>query len=208
MNYLSKKISPIFIIVSIIMLPLFLLASDKIPIETATIFNTLCAQCHEGECSGRMSFHLPKKSADQHIHRHGGELSQAKVGQLFELLRYMKEECSFYPFELALVKDRVWGSDTLAKLHSPSNLFYFMHLGLLEPGSYQLLFTEANNNFNFCIEVINKEFDFIDCENINGTHNQKKQEFQVTERSKYFLRIKARKPINLIRLELLGPIKE
>ncbi len=205
MNCLPKKNLFIILLATIIMLPLFVFASDNILIKSAVIFNTSCAKCHEGGCSGRMSFQLPKDAANQHILRHGGNLPQVTVKQLFVLLRYMKEKCSFYPFDLALVKDRIWSSDTLAKLQSPSNQNYFMHLGFLESGSYQLLFEEVNNNFKFCVEIISEEFDFIDCDNLAVQHNQKSISFQVDEHLEYFLRIKAQKPIHLKRIELVGP---
>lgn len=205
MNYLPPKNQLNILLIVIIMLPLSVFAVEKIQIQSATIFNTSCARCHEGECSGRMSFHLPKEAADQHIRRHGGELLQITVHELFELLRYMKEECSFYPFDLELVNDKKWYYDTLEKLKSPERQAYFMHLGLLEPGSYQLVFAEENHHYDFCVEVITEEFDFIDCEHEDETHRQKKVVFQVDERLEYFLRIRSQKPIKLKQVELVSP---
>lgn len=202
MNYLTNKILYIILSASILMSPVFIFASDKIQIESATLFNTACSRCHEGECSGRMSFHLPKSAANQHIRRHGGDLSLETIRQLFELLRYMKEECSFYPLPLALPQDRIWGSDTLAKLQSPSKQAYFIPLGLLEPDLYQLLFAGLNDNSKFCVEIINQEFDFVDKQDMKVAGEQKSLLFQVDERSEHFLRITAQEPINLIQLKL------
>lgn len=176
-------------------------ASDNIPIESSVIFNTTCARCHEGQCSGRMSFHLPEDAANQHIRRHGGELSQERIRQLFKLLRYMKEECSFYPIPLALIKFQIWDREMLNKFQSPSRQAYFMPLGLLEPGMYQLLF-EALNNTKFCVEIINEEFDFIEKDSLYGESGRKTLKFQADERSEYFLRLTAQDPINLMKLGL------
>jgi len=51
-------------------------------VESTVLFNTDCARCHEGECSGRLSFHLPPEASDQHIRRHGGELPAKQVREL------------------------------------------------------------------------------------------------------------------------------
>ena len=190
------------LIAVIITSPSLVMASDNIQIESNVIFNTSCARCHEGECSGRLSFHLPKSAADQHIRRHGGELSLETTRQLFELLRYMKEECGFYPFSLTLIEDRIWNSDTLAKFRSLSNKAYFIPLGHMEPGLYQLLFEGLNDISNICVEIINDEFDFIEKESINGKAEQQRLQFHVDERSEHFLRITATFPIRLNRIEL------
>lgn len=203
MSYLSKRIIHKNLLAIVVTLPSFVLASDIIKIESAIIFNTSCARCHEGECSGRLSFHLPKGATDQHIRRYGGELSLGTIRQLFELLRYMKEECSFYPLSLALTKDRIWGSDTLAKLRSPSNHSYFMPLGLLGAGLHQLLLEGLNENTSFYVEIVNSEFDFFGNEIVNGESEQKVLLFQVDVRSEYFLRITAQQPIFIKRLELV-----
>ena len=108
MNYLPKIFQHKTLLASMLLLPSLVFAADNISIESTVIFNTTCARCHEGECSGRMSFHLPEDAANQHIRRHGGDLSAERIQQLFRLLRYMKEECSFYPIPLALVNDQIW----------------------------------------------------------------------------------------------------
>ena len=207
MNHLAKiKRQALF--AAAIVSPLLAFASDNIRIESAVIFNTSCARCHEGQCSGRLSFHLPKDATDQHIRRYGGELSLETTRQLFELLRYMKEECSFYPFSLALAEDRVWDSDTLTKLQAPSKQAYFMPLGYLDPGLYQLLFEGLNVNIDACIEIIDREFNFIGKDDVDREDENKKTVFQANERSEYFLRITAREPISLTRVELVTISKD
>ena len=79
-----------------------------------------------------------------------------------------------------------------------------MPIGFLEPGRYQFLFEELNHT-NFCVEIINDEFDFIDKDSLNGEHGKQRLKFQIEERSEYFLRLTAQKPINLNKLELLSP---
>ncbi len=182
-------------------MPCYVFASDNISIGSTVIFNTACARCHEGECSGRMSFHLPKDAENQHIIRHGGALSQQQILQLSKLLRYMKEECSFYPLPFALIKDKIWEFEMLKKFHSPSQQAYFIHLGILEPGSYNLWFEELNGT-KFCIDIISEEFDFTDIDSLYGENGIKRLKFYIENRSEYFLRLTAQKPILLNKLEL------
>lgn len=201
MNYLAKKILHIFLFPTIILLSSYVHASDKISVESTVIFNTACARCHEGECSGRMSFHLPEDAANQHIRRHGGTLSQEQILQLIKLLRYMKEECSFYPLPFALINDKIWEHDVLNKFQSPSRQAYFIYLGLLEPGMYQLLF-EEHTSTKFCVEIINDEFEFTDKDSLYEEDGKKKLKFHIEQRSDHFLRLTAQKPFMLKKLEL------
>lgn len=187
----------------LIISPSFVFATDDIQIRSAIIFNTSCARCHEGECSGRMTFHLPKRSAEQHIHRHGGELSKETSEQLFELLRYMKEECRFYPFSVGLAQDQMWDSDMLSKFRSPSSQAYFLPLGFLVPGLYELQLEGINDKANTCIEIINNEFDYFDKNNINWDNGKVTLQFHADERSEYFLRISNKKPIRLNNIKLI-----
>ncbi len=197
-----KSISSKFLIAIFIAFPSWASATESFRIESKIIFNTACARCHEGECSGRMSFHLEKSAADKHIQRYAGEISAQTTQQLFELLRYMKEECSFYPFEHALVNDQKWSSDTLAKFHSVSQKAYFIPLGQLDSGSYQLNFDGFNDTTNSCIEIINQQFDFIDKEKVNDENERLVLQFQVDESSGHYLRIRANAPITVNQLEL------
>lgn len=208
MSCRRKIINFTTLLVIVITSPSSALATDNIQIKSATIFNTACTRCHEGECSGRMAFHLPKDATDKHIRRHGGELSIETTRQLFELLRYMKEECRFYPLSIDLAQDRIWGIDNLDKLRSPSNKAYFVPLGLLDPGLYQLLLEGLNDETNYCIEIINDEFDYFDKKKVNVESEQMSLNFQADNRSKYYLRITSRKPVSLKRIELFAREKK
>ena len=91
----------------------------------------------------------------------------------------------------------------LDKLRPPSNQAYFLPLGLLEPGLYQLLLEGLNDNSDYCIEIINNEFDYFDKKKVNGESGKMSLQFQADVRSEYYLRITSRKPISLSRIELL-----
>jgi hypothetical protein len=207
MSSLKKTIYYIILLATFVITPPFVFATDNIQIESAIIFNTSCARCHEGGCSGRLTFHLPKSAADQHIRRYGGEVSIETIQQLYELLRYMKEECSFYPFSVGLIQDRIWGIDNLGKLQSPSNKAYFVPLGPLQPSLYLLMLEGLNENTNYCIEIINNEFNYFDQKKVNGEGEKMSLEFQADEYSEYYLRITSEKPINIKRIELVASDK-
>lgn len=179
------------------------LAFDRVGVESVIIFNTACAQCHEGECSGRMSFHLPKDATDQHLRRHGGELPDKTNRQLVKLLRYMKEECSFYPLPSAPWKDQILDGNTLVEFQSLSGQAYFVPLGFLEPGAYQLLLETLGDEKCFRAEVINDQFDFPDIQSVEESDGKNRLLFEVSDRSGYFLRVTASEPMDLRRVELI-----
>ena len=115
----------------------------------------------------------------------------------------MKGECGFYPFPVGLAQDRVWGSDMLGKLKSPSGRAWFVPLGRLESGLYRLQLEGLNDNAGTCIEIINDEFDYVDMQNVNREANKMSLQFQSDVRSEYFLRITTRKPAGLDRVEII-----
>ena len=51
---------------------------DKAFTESVVIFNTICAKCHEAECSGRLSFDEAFETSSSHILRHFGRASGKK----------------------------------------------------------------------------------------------------------------------------------
>jgi hypothetical protein len=179
-------------------------AVDRIPLGPVVMFNTTCARCHEGECSQRMSFELPEGAADSHIRRYGGELSESAVRHLAGLLRHMKEDCGFYPFPYALVRDRVWDSDRLDTLRSSSGQAYFLPLGFLRPGPYRLFFEGIDDTCGLIVEVIDSDFDFVDHEGLSGEDGVQGMGLVIDRASAYFLRLSAQRPLSIRRLEIVS----
>lgn len=99
-------------------------------------FNTVCARCHEGECSGRLSFQAGAPGAAGHIRRYLGTATEREVEAMFGLLKYMKEHCSQYP--LAPNAAGRWGAQELAAWRNPVEGGYFVPLGALPPGERRL----------------------------------------------------------------------
>jgi hypothetical protein len=106
--------------------------------DSLIAFNTVCAKCHEGECSGRLSFDSGASAASSHIRRYLGDLTEAQLGELFVVLRYMKEHCAYYPFPWLVPAGGKWSAESLARLRSPAANGYFVPLGALRDEPYRL----------------------------------------------------------------------
>lgn len=173
-----------------------------VAIESTVLFNTDCARCHEGECSGRLSFHLPPEAADQHIRRHGGDLTQPQIRELFGLLRYMKEACAFHPLPFALARDGAWGPKILRRLRSPSGATYFLPLGTLSPGDHRILLEGLGSNARPCLELIDDDFDYLDGVELEPEEGGWLLRFRTDDAGDLFLRVKVPGSTELTRIEM------
>ena len=171
-------------------------------VESTVRFNTDCARCHEGECSGRLSFHLPPEAADQHIRRHGGELREAQVRELYHLLRYMKEACAFYPLPFSLARDGSWGPEILSRLRSGSAATYFLPLGTLGAGRHRVLLQGLGPSARPCIELIDADFELIDASELAPSDSGWELRFRTATVGEVFLRLKTPGSKPLIQVEL------
>ena len=110
----------------------------EIPPSTVVRFNTVCTNCHEGECSGRLSFQSGVLAAKNHIHRYLGALSEQEVEDLFALLKYTREQCRQYPVKADIPANWRWGARELEKWRNPVEGGYFIPLGALKSGGHRL----------------------------------------------------------------------
>lgn len=99
-----------------------------------TTFNTVCARCHEAECSGRLSFAGGVDATREHVRRYAGAVSDSAVNELFELLRHMKEECGYYPAIVGGAPGEAWDAAALASFFQLSERSYFLPLGSFPGG--------------------------------------------------------------------------
>ncbi len=175
-----------------------LFCAENISIKTSVIFNTLCSKCHEGECSGRLSFDTGSKAASNHIKRYAGDtnISKEETKEFFTLLNYMKKECT-----LLMPDDGKWKPQNLSRFAIPSHKGYFIPLGVLESGSYNLRI-ETKEDVHFRVEIISNKFDHFLDTSICPDEKEKKLNFKVDEPIKTFLRIRSREPLHVIDLEI------
>ncbi len=175
---------------------------DEMPVGSVVAFNTQCARCHEGECSGRLSFQLSEDAADEHIRRHGGPLPLQTVRDLDELLRYMKERCAFYPMPLALANDRRWDKGTLDLLRNLEGAAYFLPLGRLGSGVYRLRMDGLAPGLRICSELVAADFDLVSHEVLTQDGGVLVLRFRVDAPAELFLRIRTPVPATLTQVDL------
>jgi hypothetical protein len=170
----------------------------SISTKTAVVFNTLCAKCHEGECSGRLSFNDTHTAADSHITRYSEEtnITEGEIEGFFTLLNYMKTDCA-----LLMPNEDKRAKEDLSYYALDSNKGYFIPLGNLETGRYLLSF-KPNERISFRVEIVSKQIgQYLDQ---SVCRHQKEYLFSFTVKmpSPVFLRIRSRIPLHLSSLEL------
>jgi len=165
----------------------------------SVIFNTRCAKCHEGECSGRLSFETGSRTAARHIRQYAQEenLSQKDIGRFYALLNYMKEKCALYMPEHGIGK-----RSNLSHFALPSQKGYFLPLGKLAAGRYRLTL-DFGSPVPFHLEVLSDTLENVLDQWVENKGKISVFEFAVTGLSTLFLRIRSRKALDLISVELL-----
>ena len=196
---MSKIINFVFLMTLFYGFPL--LSSEKAPnvsTKTAVIFNTLCAKCHEGECSGRLSFDTGSKAANSHIKRYAGDInvSEGEAKEFFSLLNYMKKECA-----LLMPDNGKWKPENLSHFALPSHDSYFIPLGDLKIGQYRLNI-EIKEETLFRVEVLSDHLEPYLDQSVCPDRNERPLRFTIDESINAFLRIRSRKPLHIIALEI------
>ena len=191
----------IFLFLATLFSPMTLSAEEKplnISTKTAVIFNTLCAKCHEGECSGRLSFDTGSKAASSHIKRYAGDATISKVEnkEFFTLLNHMKTKCA-----LIMPDGDKWTQENLAHFALPSSKGYFIPLGLLRSGKY-LIVIKTEEKIHFKVEVISDHFDSYLGTTVCPDQKENNLGFTLDGTTNTFLRINSKKPLHITILEI------
>jgi hypothetical protein len=127
---------------------------------TVVKFNTVCTRCHEGECSGRLSFSSGVAAARSHVRRYLPSSSSLEVEELFAILKYTKELCTYYPLPDAIPANGVWDVEALRQWRSPDGDSYFIPLGRMSQGTYHLGL-RFNGNAEASVRITNENFDVL-----------------------------------------------
>jgi len=181
--------------------PLHLLSAQKVEegsVKTAVIFNTLCAKCHEGECSGRLSFDTDSRAAANHIRRYAGDLniSKGETKDFFNLLNHMKTECALW-----MPDNGKWKPENLSHFALPSSKGYFIPLGILKEGVYYIEI-KIKEDVHFRMEVLSNDLEhFLDISACPDDEKEKRR-FTVDRAVKAFLRIQSRNHLQIIDLSI------
>lgn len=179
-------------------LPFIFLAASLFPVQagaagisrtSAVNFNTVCANCHEGECSGRLSFTSGVAATQGHILRHLPASSPLQVEELFTILKYTKEHCAQYPLPDAAPANGVWNAEALQQWRSPEGKGYFIPLGKMRRGIYRLEL-RFDGKPEAGIRITNDKFDVLleeqQCKDHDFNHI-----LPVTTDGLYFLHLKS-----------------
>lgn len=113
-------------------------AADAVPDAAVVRFNAICATCHEGECSRRLSFDSGADAARNHMVRHAGNSDERLLHDLYAILRYTKETCRQYPLAKPLPARSDWTGPEIASWRDPESGVYFIPLGEIGAGERRL----------------------------------------------------------------------
>jgi len=178
---------------------------DEAFTESVVIFNTICAKCHEAQCSGRLSFNDALDASTNHIVRHYGEASGKRwlQEQLFIILNHMKERCAYYPVDLPLPPQRVWGPDILEKLSTYLERYYFVPVGPLAPGEYHIdLIFDGDEKVT--VHVVSETFNMVVEDCFQPKDGRLDISFRIAETANHYVRVYPRVPMNLERLAVVA----
>jgi hypothetical protein len=168
--------------------------------ETTLRFNTVCSHCHEGQCSGRLSFSLGPEATFTHIRRYAGDVDDDFAQQLGDLLGLMKRECAFPPLAELDVHKPVQ-REVLDSYRDSASGNYFIPLGSLELGKYRLSLC-FDTSVPLRVEVLNEWFDFL-VDHCSGCGcGDFSEVLEVDEPGKHYLRLRSQDPLLLQEVKL------
>ena len=177
---------------------------DKAFTESVVIFNTICAKCHEAQCSGRLSFDESFKKSTSHILRYYGQASgkQWLQKELFDILNYMKERCAYYPMQTPVPLKKVWGGDILDKFTTLMERNYFIPVGNFSPGRYRIDL-ELEKDVKVTVHLIFEEFEWVIEDCYQSSDRQIRISFLIEEQGDCYFRMYPREPVKIIRLAII-----
>ncbi len=165
-------------------------------------FNTTCAQCHEGQCSGRLSFTLGAEAAFDHIRRYAGNVDDALAKKLYDALSRMKMTCAFAPLPALSLRAEV--TSGLDRYRNPDTDAYFVPVGILQPEQYRLaIHTEVPSPFR--LEIISEYFELVEETCVGANAEMTVLRFNVDEKAHHYIRLRAPQAL---RLKSLGFLRE
>jgi len=176
-------------------------ADDDAFTESVVIFNTVCATCHEAECSGRLSFDEALSSSQAHILRYYGPASSKQWLQreLFEILAYMKEKCGYHPMNIPVPPNLVWNEAALDKMSPLINQNYFIPIGQLSPGQYDLEF-ELEKDAMLGVYLVSEIFETVVDDSFLTHDGRLNVDFSIDDKKNYYIRVYPSIPVKITRI--------
>ena len=179
-------------------------AEDKAFTESVVIFNTICAKCHEAECSGRLSFDDAFETYTSHILRHYGQASGKKRLQkeLFDILNYMKGKCAYYPMPVTVPLAKDWRDEILDRFATLKERNYFIPVGTFTPGHYRIEI-ELDKDVKVTAHLISGEFEMVVEDCYLSSDRRISIPFLIEEPGDYYFRMYPREPVRITRLAII-----
>ena len=179
-------------------------AEDKAFTESVVIFNTICAKCHEAECSGRLSFDGAFETSASHILRHYGQASGKEWLQkeLFDILNYMKGKCAYFPMQVTVPLTREWSSEILDRFTTLMERNYFIPVGNFTPGHYRIEL-ELDKDVKVTAHLISEEFEMVVEDCYLSSDRRINIPFLIEEPGNYYFRMYPREPVRISRFAII-----
>lgn len=165
-------------------------------LPTVVVFDSICLQCHEGECSGRLALRTdnnPAAVAD-HVKGYAGPQSGSIVAELKALLGRVKTDCALPPPPVASPDDGQWTPALLSPLTVTDRQRMFVPLGTPGVGAQQLVI-RATPSQRIRIQVIAQTFDIIVDEDLEIGPDPATRRWTADDAGPHFLRIIAKAPL-------------
>ena len=177
---------------------------DKAFTESVVIFNTICAKCHEAQCSGRLSFDETFEASANHILRYYAQASEKRWLQkeLFDILNYMKGKCAYYPMQVTVPLTRDWGSEILDRFTTLMERNYFIPVGNFTPGHYRIEL-ELDKDVKVTAHLISEEFEMVVEDCYLPSDRRISIPFLIEEPGNYYFRMYPREPVRITRLAII-----
>jgi len=189
---------------SLFLMPYSAFTAEEDPFrESVVIFNTICAKCHEAQCSGRLSFDNAYEASTGHIVRYYSKAS-GKIWlqkELFSILNHMKEKCAYYPMSVPIPPQWIWNSEILEKMTTLLERNYFIPIGSFSPGMYRLELSLAKDE-KITVHLVSETFDIIVEDCFLSSEKRIAIPFSIEETGNYYARIYPRKPVQITQLAI------
>jgi hypothetical protein len=163
------------------------------------LFNTVCARCHEAQCSGRLSLGPGDTQSRAHVERYAGKLSDDLHQQLVVYLQHMKEFCGFTAISLAFEPRAAWSEEQLTDFRTPNGEAYFVPLGELAAGKHRVQARLVGADWS--AQVVAEGFDALAEGRSCGSGNEFSLEFHAGG-GMHYLRVMGRGTLQLQELRL------
>lgn len=172
--------------------------AEGLPLNSVVRFNTVCANCHEAQCSGRLAFGSGAEAARGHMERYLGPLTDDEVGFLFRILGHTKAHCAHYPVAERVPSDLVWTEADLEPWRNAQEGGYFIPLGQLDAGRYRLEMVLAAT-LRFRLKISDDGFEPV-VEEVFCVHEPTAIEFELDGASRYYLTLGGEKALEVLQL--------